>query len=312
MCVMERLCAWFQSTVGYGSRARPVPGLTHAADADADTLGPMAIDRSQAIIDEIRKTPGQWLYHYTTLETALVHILPTRRLRLGSFSQMRDPREYKQWFPGAVGFYEGDIDALMPAYAASAARLNLLRDEFKLLSLTLDGEDPEEGVYGRGFARSRLWEAYAGRHSGVCFVLRKDNAVEVIAPQLEAAGRAAHGPVRYKNTPTHTEIMFNFEQIIAGDIDAIADRIAEQHLDKLFLMKNTEWDSEREYRFIVRSPREYEYVDVSRALVAVCRGPESASDSEHALRYFANEFAIALGFVQWDHNQPMLLGRALK
>jgi hypothetical protein len=271
----------------------------------------MATDRSQAVIDEIRKTPGQWLYHYTTLENALVHILPTRRLRLSPFSQMRDPREYKQWFPGAVGFYEGDVDGLMPGYAASAARLNLLRDEFKLLSLTIDGEDPEEGVYGRGFARSRLWEAYAGRSSGVCLVLRKADAVGLIPPQLDAAGRAAHGPVRYENTPTDTELMFNFEEIVAGDIDAIADRIAEQHLDKLFLTKNTEWESEREYRFIVRSPRQYEYVDVSRALVAVCRGPESVRDSEHALRHFANEFEIALGLVQWDHNQPMLLGRPL-
>jgi hypothetical protein len=84
--------------------------------------------------------------------------------------------------------------------------------------------------------------------------------------------------------------MFSFEELFAGDVDAIADRIAEQHLEKLFLTKNTEWESEREYRFIVRSPAEYEYVDVSNALVAVCRGPESARESEHALRYFANEF----------------------
>jgi hypothetical protein len=271
----------------------------------------MVVDRSQAVIDEIRKTPGHWLYHYTTMETALVHILPTRRLRLSPFSRMRDPREYKQWFPGALGYFEGDFDALMPSYAESAARLNLLRDEFKLLSLTLDGEDLEKGTYGRGFARSRLWELYAGRSSGVCLILRKDAAVDTVAAQLEALGRAAHGPVGYRNAPIHTDIMFNFEELFAGDADAIADRIAEQHLDKLFLTKNTEWESEREYRFIVRSPAEYEYVDVASALVAVCRGPESAKDSEHALRYFANEFDVALGFVQWDHNEPMLLGRPL-
>src|SRR4029077_20218769 len=103
-------------------------------------------DRSQALINEIRETPGQWLYHYTTIETALVHILPTRLLRMTPFSRMRDPREHKRWFPGAVGYYEGDVDALMPNYAESALRLNLLRDEFKLLSLTLDGEDVAEGT----------------------------------------------------------------------------------------------------------------------------------------------------------------------
>ena len=200
----------------------------------------------------------------------------------------------------------------MPNDAESTLRLNLLRDEFKLLSLTLDGEDPAEGTYGRGFARSRLWELYAGGGSGVCLVLRKDEAASVITPQLEALGGAAHGRVRYANEPTHTNVMFSFEELFAGDVDAIADRIAEQHLEKLFLTKNTEWESEREYRFIVRSPAEYEYVDVSNALVAVCRGPESARESEHALRYFANEFGVAIGYVEWDHNAPRLLGRPLK
>lgn len=270
----------------------------------------MTIDRSQAVIDEIRNTPGQWLYHYTTLETALVHVLPTRRLRLSPFSRMRDPREYKEWFPGALGYFKGNVEALMPNYAGATVRLNLLRDEFKLLSLTLDGEE-NEGTYGRGFARSRLWELYAARSTGVCLVLRKDEAVDAIVSQLEALGRAEHGPVHYENTPTHTDIMFGFEELFRGDVQAIADRIAEQHLDKLFLTKNTEWESEREYRFILRSPAEYEYVDVAETLVAVCRGPESARDAEHALRYFANEFEIALGYVEWNHNRPMLLGRPL-
>ena len=131
----------------------------------------MAVDRSQALINEVRETPGEWLYHYTTIETALVHILPTWRVRLSPFSRMRDPREYKQWLPGALGSYEGDIDALMPNYAEAALRLNLLRDEFKLLSLALDSEDVAEGTYGRGFARSRLWELYGGgaRVCASCF-----------------------------------------------------------------------------------------------------------------------------------------------
>jgi Protein of unknown function (DUF2971) len=269
------------------------------------------VDRSQELIQEIRQTPGEWLYHYTTMETALVHILPTQELRLSPFSRMRDPREYKKWLPDALGFYEG-ADALLPHYETAAERANRLRDEFKLLSFTLDGEDPVEGDYGRGFARSRLWDAYAARNSGVCLVLRKDDAVNTILPQLEAAGRTEHRRVRYENGPIDTNVMFSFEEIFAGDVEAIADRLAEQHLDRLFLTKNTEWESEREYRFVVRSPAEYEYVKISSALVAVCRGPESAKGSEHALRYFTNELGIALGLVQWDHNRPMLLGRPLE
>jgi hypothetical protein len=270
-------------------------------------MEPVEPDASQAVIHEIRETPGQWLYYYTTLETALVHILPTRRLRLSPFSEMRDPREYKEWFPPAGGF--GDFDEWR--YVEASARLNLLRAEFKLLALTVDSNDPDERVYGRGFARSRLWESYAGRGSGVCLVLRKEDAVRTITQQLEAVGRAAHGSVRYENREISPEITLDFAEILAGDVDAIADRIAERHLEPLFLTKNTEWESEREYRFVVRSPDPYEFVDIGACLHAVCRGPESFRSAEQALGHFARQLAIGLGYVEWNANRPILIGRRI-
>jgi hypothetical protein len=272
----------------------------------------MEADRSQRVIGEIRETPGRWLYHYTTLETALVHILSTQHLRLSPFSKMRDPREYKEWIPGAVGYATGSLgEDFTRGHATQAARANQLRDEFKLLALTTDSERANEGVYGRGFARSRLWDAYAGRSAGVCLVLNKEEALRVIAPQLDALGTAAHGQVCYENRTLDSSIMMQFEDIYSGRAEATAERIAAEHLEEVFFTKNTEWESEREYRFVVRSPAEYEYVDISKALVAVCRGPESAKEAEHALRYFANELNIAIGLVQWNHNRPMLLGRRL-
>jgi len=271
----------------------------------------MSVDPSQAKIHEIREKPNEWLYHYTTLEAALLHVLPRRELRLSPFSRMRDPREYKQWFPDAAGFIGEVTDTeLGRAIHEASERLNLLRDEFKLLSLTQDSPDPGEGVYGRGFARSRLWELYAGRSSGVCLVLGKHAAKETLARQLKAIGTATHKPVQYENGPIHTEIMFNFEEIF-GDLDVLAQRIAERHLDRLFLTKNTEWESEREYRFLVRSPNEYEYVDISDALVAVIRGPESDADTEETLGVFARDYDLGLGLLRWDNNDPILIGRAI-
>jgi hypothetical protein len=39
---------------------------------------------------------------------------------------------------------------------------------------------------------------------------------QLVAPRTEP---------RYVNAPIHTNINFNFEEIVAGDVDAIADRI---------------------------------------------------------------------------------------
>jgi hypothetical protein len=299
--------------VFHGSPAPTTSGWPFCEKRRTREIGSTAVtDRSQELINEIRETPGEWLYHYTTLETALVYILPTRQLRLSPFSKMRDPREAKEWFPAAVGYGDVPEDVLLQGIAASSAQANLLRDEFKLLSLTTDRDDNAEGKYGRGFAKSRLWETYANRGTGVCLVLRKDTAVSSIPPRLARLGRQAHGPVVYRNTPIHTEVMFHFEDVLSGEVNAAAERIAENHLEKLFLTKNTEWASESEYRFVVRSKAAFEFVDVSDSLVAVCRGPSSAREAEHALRHFANELDLALGFVQWDHNDPILLGRPLR
>ena len=271
----------------------------------------MAVDSSQALLKEIRDTPGKWLYHYTSMETAFVHILPTCRLRLSPFSRMRDPREYKQWFPGALGYYEGNVDALMPNYTEASLRLNLLRDEFKLLSLTLDRDDTEEGACGRGFARSRLWELYAGRGSGVCLVLRKSEAVGANrGATREARPRRARSSALQERPDAHERHV-----LVRGTVRRRRQRdrgsnrraIPRQALST----KNSEWESEHEYRFIVRSPAEYEYVDISGALTAACRSPESVADAEHALHYFAKELGIAIGYLEWNHNDPILLGRPL-
>lgn len=117
-------------------------------------------DRSQATIGQIRRTPGAWLYHYTTLETALVYVLSTLKLRLGPFSDMRDPREYKRWWMSAVG-YGDDMEAFSKQYGEAEERVNALRQQFKLVAFTTDAAD-SESEYDRGFARSRLWGEYAG------------------------------------------------------------------------------------------------------------------------------------------------------
>jgi hypothetical protein len=41
---------------------------------------------------------GRYLFHYTTIEAFLGHILPTRRLRFSPFSEVNDPRESQDWF----------------------------------------------------------------------------------------------------------------------------------------------------------------------------------------------------------------------
>ncbi len=197
------------------------------------------------------------------------------------------------------------------AWAAASFRLNSLKDEFKLLSMTMDDPAEDLGEYGRGYARSRLWEAYADRgRGGVCLVFDKGVAAASIPNQLRQIGRTAHGPVKYRNERLFREIFVDLGQALKGDLDRIADEKLARHMDSLFLTKNTEWASEREYRFIVQSDEEYVSVDVSKSLVGIWLGPETPKEAFHAVRNFARRADVAIAKLQWWNNAPLLVGIA--
>jgi len=260
-------------------------------------------DSSQAIIDRIRRTPGEWLYHYTTLTTALVFVLPSLMLRFSPFSEMRDPREFKRWWTSAVG-YADNMEAWTRAALEADEHANALRDQFKLLSLTADEENSATDIFERGFARSRLWELYADRARGICLVLNRDSAISSISEQLASLGQADHGLVRYRNESLSRAVSVTISS--ENDVDEIANRIVESHMHS-FLTKNKEWESEREYRFIVRTHQQHEYVAIRDSLAAVVLGPD-AHDAQFAMRLVASELDIGLGWLEWNNNDPHLIG----
>jgi hypothetical protein len=221
---------------------------------------------------------------------------------------MRDPREYQDWSVPAAGF-TGDTpnEVVERAWADANLRLNTLRRRFKLLSFTEDDlETP--GEYGRGYSRSRLWESYADGGAGVCLALHKETAANEVRPQVEELGRSTDGSVVYKNARLFEEIFVDLGEAVRGDLDRIADEKLATHMDALFLTKNTEWQSESEYRFIVECEPEFVYVDVPESLVGVCLGPETPDTALEAIRYFAREKTLAIGKLLWMNNEPLLVG----
>ena len=278
------------------SPPKPQLALANVTDVNSDS--------SQAIIDRIRRTPGEWLYHYTTLTTALVFVLPSLMLRLSSFSEMRDPREFKRWWTSAVG-YADNMEAWTRAAVKAGEHANALRDQFKLLSLTTDAENSATDIFERGFARSRLWELYADRGRGICLVLNRDSAISSISQQLASLGQADHGLVRYRNESLSRAVSLTISS--DNDVDEIANRIVESHMHSLFLTKNKEWESEREYRFIVRTHQQHEYVAIRESLAAVVLGPD-AREAQFVMRLVASELDIGLGWLEWNNNNPHLIG----
>lgn len=143
------------------------------------------------------------LFHYTSREAALEHILPTGRLRFGRLPRTNDPREFAAVLPGIAGFV-GDDDELTtrsPFELIEDAN-ELLRGSVHVLCFT---EDRPSGVsygrYGNGPCRARMWAQYAGNHTGVCLVFDGDRLDRAALDQFKSTperslirGRVTYAP----------------------------------------------------------------------------------------------------------------------
>ena len=78
----------------------------------------LIVERAYAPLIYGLRDADRYLYHYTKAETALTHILPMNRLRLGRFENTNDPRETRHWHfsshspRSAVDLAKYDLDEL--------------------------------------------------------------------------------------------------------------------------------------------------------------------------------------------------------
>ena len=156
-----------------------------------------------------------FLCHYTSRYAAMAHILPMRLLRLSPFGLMRDPLEAKDRYIGMKPSPEFDWRRMLEdANLDVNERLNdVVKHEFKLLSLTADRSGSEDGQFGRGYARPRMWDQYAEGHRGVCLMFSEQELTETISRQLHDFRWSQHGLVHYR---TMTEGLQPDPQIDTG------------------------------------------------------------------------------------------------
>lgn len=127
------------------------------------------------------------LFHYTTREKALEHILPTRRLRFGRLPRTNDPREFGGVWFGIAGHGGDDEDlTARDPFELMAEADELLRGKVHLLCLTEDqpsrrGEQPR---YGTGPQRARMWAQYSENHTGVCLCFDGQRLIDAAESQF--------------------------------------------------------------------------------------------------------------------------------
>jgi hypothetical protein len=259
------------------------------------------------------------LYHYTTRETALNAILPTGQIRLGLMRHLNDPRESKMWRVSTIND-TGAEDSEFDGYPKSVEDLEAFHRRFsdvaksttKILALAQDApaDDPHD-IFAHGYAHPRMWTHYAGGHTGVCLVFDRASLERAIETTLGGKGDLFHDSVYYADEASDEINAFTirYSRIVELGFDgAVAEHVRAHH-QALFFRKNTDWASEWEYRWVLRSPEPApEFVPIVGSLRQVIRGdafPDGDLDAYfHQLERYPN---VATGLLRWLNGGPILV-----
>lgn len=252
-----------------------------------------------------------YLYHYTTRQAALGSILPVGELRVGLFRYMNDPRESKDWLFTIEGDSSRSSTELL---ALNQEATDAAKSTSKVISFTRD--DPLSagegfGEFGRGYAHSALWAHYGGGHSGVCLVFDAAELRKSMEQALLAKGRAYAGCVTYADAGTDEIEAFTLSSSEVGRLGipgAVEEHIRIWH-PVLFFRKSREWENEREYRWLLRSPEPAPvFVPIRDSLRGLVLGhdfPRGDLDSvDHLARWFSD---LSVAWCKWDNGVPKVI-----
>ena len=246
-----------------------------------------------------------FLHHYTKLSTALEHILGRQELRLGRFADTNDPREYRRPRISMVG------PRLDPEVSETVVRLarELLKETWSLVCLTMDAPSAGAPVtaWDRGWARSRMWAQYADDHRGVCLVFDRQELMRELRDQLLVEGAIMRGPVRYENTSALNAFVIDTRRVDpAHPRFAVIDQMM-THQKQLFLLKSKDWETEHEYRFLLRRDDRAPYFATVRAsLRGVVLGDAVSEAYRPSVDALCHTLQIGAARIGWDNGTPYL------
>lgn len=184
---------------------------------------------------------NQYLYHYTTFESA-VKIITSKTMLFSKIERLNDINEssgYKILF--------SDIDG----QKEEVKRYEDLHKNLKQISFTTDK------VVKKGFAIPAMWGHYASRGSGVCLVFDRVQFQSIFKrPEYYC------NEVKYKEYKDLSAICYDKEMY--PDIDDFV----REYVDDIFLVKTPDWKYEQEFRLIVINS-ELNSIDISNVLVGV-------------------------------------------
>ncbi|WP_444945133.1 DUF2971 domain-containing protein [Microbulbifer sp. VTAC004] len=241
----------------------------------------------------------KYLYHYTSMDTAINHILKNKTLLFNPLANVNDPME---------------SDPNYWAFSSSGKFRDQLSDYFKNRIKTVCFSRDVQGDWepgccpsdfcARGHSKPRMWATYGDDNKGVCLIFDKELLRQAFENGLNGQGRLLHGAVRYgKQLPADKrKAAVTDLKVFEGNFEEALQKKIEDHHDIYFFYKHVDWSTEDEYRFVITGgePRPIELA-FDDALVGVVVGVKymEKGDSVYDLGDIAQGLGVPGNYLSW-------------
>lgn len=257
-----------------------------------------------------------YVYHYTSCDTALTHILRNKTLKINPFKNVNDPRESKHW--DISPFVRAGLNLELKQYDAISLEVSqIIKSNAKLVCFSRDKPSAvkawqPEALLNRGFAKPSMWHHYANGHNGVCLMFNREKLIKAFSEQL-GNQHFFHGPVTYTDRgilPNLQSDPYVIDLLQVKDTPSYFAAI-QAHFDHwhshLFLHKLSDWSNEDEYRLVYldehSEPRYLEFGDSLEAIV-IGKGIEKSQHEEYLRHCVVHEAEIA--HLDWHNGYPRI------
>ncbi|QGQ25616.1 DUF2971 domain-containing protein [Gimesia benthica] len=267
----------------------------------------------------------EYVYHYTSRDTALEHILTGASIRLGLLRNTNDPRENRTWSFGISATNPPDPPKSNPECQEWLGETRqtleraqeIIQEKCKLFCVTMD--DPSYSAFAdgltdakRGFGHSRMWAQYGDSHKGICLIFRKVNLDEAINNAFATTHTIYKGPVEYSDNVGQQLMAYALRQ---EDIDhhgvencLVTQR--ERYHKTFFFSKALDWQQEFEYRWIaIGGMNEPEFVPITSAIAGVVVGVDFPDVYLPSLLKLCEALEIPAARIGWKNGIPRLKHR---
>lgn len=217
------------------------------------------------------------LYHYTSLNTFMRYILPSKQLKLCKIMDSRDPYEYQAFSIRIIDDdpLQNNIGFLDFLKAAKELKLN----SQYLCFCKPESKHIESYYYTRwGYDKPKMWELYGDKHQGVSIALDKEKILFEYNKKLNNLhdGHITHDAISYKDIVCRSDefkpkTLANYYRDVRH-FDQI--EFLEEFKHPFFFQKDRDYQDENEYRFVYITSKIQDdlRVDIANSVTALYFG----------------------------------------